>query len=477
MQKEAEIIKEEIKQKINKIDKKQFMALRSYRQPPKEIVTMMRAISIIMSNFEKKPLETVPTQWDYYKKKLNDVSLLKTLQSLPKKLETTQFSPKIVELLTPYINDKDIEPSYMEKKISSTCACFCHFIINMYKLDILLKEKLIPLAKESAEATASFNEAQENLSKIQANVRAIKAKLEELNDRYQDINKKQQKLQTQISESQKKLNRAQKLTSKLGGEKKRWADSAVELAEKLPFVFGDVLLSSLYIAFLGPFIVPFREKFVHDVIFKLLEEKSIQFSHISEINKLIGDPFDISNWVINGLPPDSGNLDSGIILFEATKPCLLIDPQKQAVKFFQKLYKSEFTFYKKIEINVKKILKPNEKRETLMENCISNGKALIFDYISYDIPPDADLLLNSEIVKHSDGLYLKLNENYEIKYSPTFKYYLVSYLVSPVFNPDLYGRISIINFTVNKEGLNEQLLSVIVKEESPADESEKNNIL
>ena len=126
---------------------------------------------------------------------------------------------------------------------------------------------------------------------------------------------------------------------------------------------------------------------------------------------------------------------------------------------------------------MKKILKPNEKRETLMENCISNGKALIFDYISYDIPPDADLLLNSEIVKHSDGLYLKLNENYEIKYSPTFKYYLVSYLVSPVFNPDLYGRISIINFTVNKEGLNEQLLSVIVKEESPADESEKNNIL
>ena len=477
MQKEAEIIKEEIKQKINKIDKKQFMALRSYRQPPKEIVTMMKAISIITSNFEKKPLETVPTQWDYYKKKLNDVSLLKTLQSLPKKLETTQFSPKIVELLTPYINDKDIEPSYMEKKISSTCACFCHFIINMYKLDILLKEKLIPLAKESAAATASFNEAQENLSKIQASVRAIKSKLEELNDRYQDINKKQQKLQTQISESQKKLSRAQKLTSKLGGEKKRWADSAVELSEKLPYVFGDVLLSSLYIAFLGPFIVPFRQDFVKNVIFKLLEEKKIKFSHISEINKLIGDPFDISNWVINGLPPDSGSLDSGIILFEATKPCLLIDPQKQAIKFFQKLYKSEFTFYKKIEINVKKILKPNEKRETLMENCISNGKALIFDYISYDIPPDAELLLNSEIVKHGEDLYLKLNENYEVKYSPSFKYYLVSYLASPVFNPDLYGRISIINFTVNKEGLNEQLLSVIVKEESPADESEKNNIL
>ena len=69
---EAEVIKEEINKKIMMIDKKQFMALRSYRVPPKEITTMMGAISVIMSNFEKKPLESVPTQWDFYKKKLND---------------------------------------------------------------------------------------------------------------------------------------------------------------------------------------------------------------------------------------------------------------------------------------------------------------------------------------------------------------------------------------------------------------------
>ena len=108
-------------------------------------------------------------------------------------------------------------------------------------------------------------------------------------------------------------------------------------------------------------------------------------------------------------PPDSGSLDSGIILFQANKSCLLIDSQKQAVKFFQKLLKSDFTFYK-IEINAKKILKPNEKSETLMENCIANCKVINFDYISYDIPTDAELLLNSEIEKHAEGLFLKLNE-------------------------------------------------------------------
>ena len=64
---------------------------------------------------------------------------------------------------------------------------------------------------------------------------------------------------------------------------------AVELKKRLLFVFGDVVLSSLYIAFLAPFIVLFRETFGKNILFKLLDEKKIQFIHISEINKIIGD--------------------------------------------------------------------------------------------------------------------------------------------------------------------------------------------
>ena len=472
---EAELIREEINKKIKLIDKKQFMALRSYRVPPKEITKMMGAIVVIMSNFEKKPLDSVPTQWDYYKKRLNDVKLLKTLEGLPKKLETTQFSEKILTLLKPFVSDPDLEPSYMDKKISSTCACFCHFIISMYKLDDLLKTKLIPLSKASEEASASFNIAQENLNKIRANFQEIQTKLEKLTENYNKINLEQEQLQTQIQESQKKLTRAQKLTSKLSGEQKRWAESASVLEDKKQFLFGDIILSSIYISFLGPFLVPYREKFVTDVIFKLISEKKIKFSECSSINKIIGDQYQISDWVINGLPPDPGSVDNGVILYENTKPCLLIDPQKQALKFLNKMYKSDFLIYKKPEHE--KITKLEDNKEGIIESSVRNGKVLIFDYISYDIPLDAEILLSAEEVIIKGEKVLKLNESNEVPLNPKFKYYLISYLSNPIFNPELYGRISIINFTVNKQGLDEQLLSVIVKEESPADESEKNNIL
>ena len=134
------------------------------------------------------------------------------------------------------MSDPDLEPSYMEKKISSTCACFCHFIISMYKLDDLLKTKLIPLSKASEEASASFNIAQENLNKIRANFQEIQTKLEKLTENYNKINLEQEQLQTQIQESQKKLTRAQKLTSKLSGEQKRWAESASVLEDKKQFL-------------------------------------------------------------------------------------------------------------------------------------------------------------------------------------------------------------------------------------------------
>ncbi len=476
MREAAEKTKAEIDQKLQSINKKEFSALRSYRVPPKEITKMMGAIVVIMSNFEKKPLETVPTQWDFYKKKLNDVKLLKTLESLPKKLETVQLSEKVLKLLTPFINDSDLEPSYMAEKISSTCGCFCHFIMGMYKLDNLLKEKLIPLKKESEEASQASEAAEKNFRENFEKSQQIAKKLEELQRSFNQMNIELDKLQNEISESQKKLTRAQKLTSKLGGEKKRWGESADTLEEKKQFIFGDVILASIYIIFLGPFLVPFREKFVREFIFKYLDEKKIKYSQISEINKIIGDPYLISNWVINGLPPDSGSIDNAVILSESTKPCLFIDPQKQAFKFFNKMYKNDFVIYKKTEIDTKKI-KIDQVKEGLLESCIKNGKTLIFDYISYDIPPDAELLFNSEKVKRSDSVYLKLTESNEVQLNSEFKYYLISYLTNPIFNPELYGKISIINFTVNKEGLTEQLLSVIVKEESPGDESEKNNIL
>jgi len=467
--KEAEILKEEINKKIMSIDPKQFMELRSFRIPPKEITKMMQAVSIIMSNFEKKPMDSIPKEWDFYKKKLNDVKLLKTLESLAKKLETNLLQDKILEQIEPYVKDPDLNPSYMEKKISSASACFCVYFRCMVTLDKLMKEKIIPSIKESEEATANFTQAQEKLDIEKKNLQDIEDKLAKLTQNFNEKNLEKQQLEFEISESKKKLFRATKLTSKLTGERSRWLQIAEEGNKNKKYVFGDTIISAFYISFMGPYVNSFREDFIIKNLFPLLSEKEIFNNNISSVSKIIGNPFEIQDWIINGLPSDSGSIDNAVILFETNKQTLIIDPQKQAYKFLEKKYKTEFVLYKKSEdsnLNFK-----------FLENCIKTGKTLIFDYISFDIPSEAEPLLNMDIVIVNGEKHLNFNDNVEVFLHPNFKVFFISYLTNPSFNPELYGRISIINFSVTKSGLNEQLLSVIINQEAPAEEIERMNIM
>jgi dynein heavy chain, axonemal len=476
---EAEILKEEIFKKIMQIDNKQFMALRSFRNPPKEITKMMQAISIIMSNWDKKPLDIVPSEWEFFKKKLNDVKLLKQLESLAKKLETSLLQDKVVKLLEPFISDPDLDPAYMEKKISSTCACFCVYFKNMYILDDLLKNKIIPSIKEAESATATFTEAQENLDVQKRNLREVEHRLNVLKASFNEKNHDKLQLEIEISETQKKLIRAERLTSSLKSEKKRWKEISEEEEKNKIFLFGDIIISTIYITFMGPYLNFFREEFIKNSIFPLLDEEKILYNKHYSVSKIIGNPFKIQDWIINGLPSDNGSIDNAIILFETNKQILFIDPQKQAISFLNKLYKQDFCIFKKAESlsgGSSNSVKEAAANFSFIENCIKNGKILVFDYISFDISSEADMLLNAEIVNLPNGKVLRMNEQ-DIPLHPKFKFYLVSYLENPSFNPDLYGKILIINFSVTKSGLSEQLLSVIVKEESPKDEMERIIIL
>jgi len=44
---------------------------------------------------------------------------------------------------------------------------------------------------------------------------------------------------------------------------------------------------------------------------------------------------------------------------------------------------------------------------------------------------------------------------------------------SPHFPPEVLTRVTLLNFTLSAEGLLDQMLSVIIKEEEPKDEEEK----
>lgn len=510
---EAEAIKEKINSKIESIDVKLYAQLKSYRVPPKEIAKMMQAITAITNNFEKKPLDVLPPEWDFYKKKMNDKKYLEHLISLPKKLETNLLSEKCLKQVEPFINDSSLEPVKMSG-ISSACEIFCIFFRSMYQLDGLLKQKLIPSKIASEAATNSFNEAQSELDFQKKNLFEVESKLNSLNLAFQEKNREKVNLQIEISESEKKLVRAQKLSTKLVGERARWKEISEELEANLQYLLGNVVHAVIYINFLTPYIDTYRNNFVSEILFKIFSEYEVYFKEDSlTIGKIVGNPFKIQEWLANGLPSDDGNIDNAIVMFNSLKPVLLLDPQKQGFRFINKLYFANSSLYRKTEDSTTNM--------NFIEKSILDGKVIIFDYINYDLPNELEMLINAEIyyldaekelskintifsayqnnqmdmrkakkseAKNSASLtnfidtngkvkIIKFSEALEIPVNTMFKFFSISYSPNPSFNSELYGRMSIINFTVTKNGLKDQLLSVITREEAPNEEAERVNNL
>jgi len=81
-----------------------------------------------------------------------------------------------------------------------------------------------------------------------------------------------------------------------------------------------------------------------------------------------------------------------------------------------------------------------------------------------------DPLLGRQLIKK--GTAIKLGEK-EVEYHPKFQLYLHSKMANPHYKPELQAQTTLINFTVTKTGLEDQLLAEVVKADRPDLEEQK----
>jgi dynein heavy chain, axonemal len=65
----------------------------------------------------------------------------------------------------------------------------------------------------------------------------------------------------------------------------------------------------------------------------------------------------------------------------------------------------------------------------------------------------------------------------EIDYNPEFKLYLTTKLGNPHYTPEISTKATIVNFAVKEQGLEAQLLSVVVRNERPDLDKQKNDLV
>ena len=113
---------------------------------------------------------------------------------------------------------------------------------------------------------------------------------------------------------------------------------AATLGTRLLNITGDVLLSAGTVAYLGAFDVVYRNDVVADWKARC-GERGIRCSDDFSLTRTLGDAVEIRQWQICGLPKDAFSVDNGVIVANARRWPLMIDPQGQASKWVKQMEK------------------------------------------------------------------------------------------------------------------------------------------
>ena len=118
------------------------------------------------------------------------------------------------------------------------------------------------------------------------------------------------------------------------------------------------------------------------------------------------------------------------------------------------------------ENNIQVIKLSNTKFLQIVENSIRMGNPVLLENIEETLDPSLEPLLNKNIVKQGGQLVIRLGDTW-VPYSKDFKFMMTTKLANPHYLPEICIKVTIINFTVTPDGLEDQLLVDVVKFEQP----------
>ncbi|GCC21887.1 hypothetical protein chiPu_0000269 [Chiloscyllium punctatum] len=327
--------------------------------------------------------------------------------------------------------------------------------------------------KVVAPKKARLNEAQKSLAETMGILNQKRAELKEVEDHladlkktFQDKTEEKAQLEFQVDLCAKKLERAEKLIGGLGGEKSRWSKAADDLQNIYDTLTGDVLVSAGVIAYLGAFTASFRHECIVDWT-NMCKSKNIPSSGDFSLSKTLGDPITIRAWNIAGLPTDNFSVDNGVIVSNSRRWPLMIDPQGQANKWVRNSERDN-------KLSIAKLTDLDYMRT--LENCIQFGTPLLLENVGEELDPSLEPLLLKQVFKQGGVESIKLGEII-IEYSKDFRLYITTKLRNPHYLPELATKVSLLNFMITPEGLEDQLLGIVVAKERPELEEERNALI
>ena len=365
----------------------------------------------------------------------------------------------------PHLGDPNFEPEVVAKS-SKAAMGLCKWVRAMmlyYDVSKVVGPKRIALAHAEEAAAATQAELEE---KKQA-LAALIAKLEQLTLQYASVVKEKEQLEKDYNDCLRRMDHANRLIGGLGGERTRWAQRSLELTDAYECLIGDVTVCAAIIGYLGPFTLLYRNNAIQNWL-EVMAARGLVCSENFSLRAVLGEPVRIREWQALGLPSDAYSADNGIMISRSSFWPLLFDPQGQASKWIRSLEKEHGL----------SLMRPTDNDYMrLLQNAVQLGHAVLCENMQEELDPSLEPLLSRDYSRNAHGRrYIRLGDGL-VEVAEGFRFYMATKLANPHYKPEVSSKAVLINFTITQEGLEEQLLAVVVFKERPDLEAEKSALV
>ena len=365
---------------LNDLKKADIDEVKSLKTPPGGVVLTIKVCCLM---FEIKPIKK--NDPNVVGKKIDDfweagkVNLLGDAKVFINSLfsfDKENIPDRIIRAIAPYMEDPAFTP-HMIEKASKACTAICMWARAMYKYHFVNKqvapkrEKLLLAENELSIVMAQLSVAMDTLQNVNDRLSTLETSFDSTVQKKDMLEKKEINCKMQ-------LNNAAKLIGGLGGEEIRWRDTVLFLTSAYENSLGDVIVSAGTISYLGPFTGPFRNELIKTWQ-EGLKKYGIPHTANCDLEMTLSNPVKVRSWRLCSLPSDSLSLQNGIIMDNARRWPLLIDPQGQANRYIRSMAKDTETIFAVNGMDVVKFSDKNFLRT--LENGVQFGRWVLLENI------------------------------------------------------------------------------------------------
>jgi len=442
---------EDAEKALASLNKTDIIEIKTFTKPPALVLLTLEGVCTVLG--EK-------ADWDTAKRVLGDNGFIKRLVEFDK----DNLSERSVRLLKRIIDDPQFTPDQVAKQ-SKAAMSMCLWVRAMdtyAKVSKVVEPKRLRL-REAQVALDAMNAA---FAAKREQLQQIEKKVDDLQSHLQTTQTELSNLQQQADLSSKRLGRAAKLISALGDESVRWRSTADELGEKMLLLVGDVFLSAACISYTGAFTGPYRNALISSWV-RSCAERDIPVSKNFSLQATLSSSVEVREWNLQGLPTDSLSMDNGILVTRGSRWPLMVDPQDQANRWVKAMEsKNGLRSLRVTDANILRTL----------ENCVRVGSPVLLEDVGESLEPSLDPLLLKQTFMQGTRTLIRLGDT-DVDYDPQFRFYMTTKIPNPHYLPEVCIKVNLINFTVTRKGLEDQLLGDVVRKERPDLEEMKDRLV